>query len=234
MSQNIPNTSFTLPQGAPGDLGVHARRTTVNCRYSLLDPQNDKLCDQPLLCYFVKQEGREALDVTGAPPAGVKEAPPSLCFPDTSLRLCAAAWQKGSRRQGWTPSQACPAILYSSTQQLPGRCWPDILQLPNQHLHFPQAQPRWCMEPARRWGGGGGPAEPKAGGEAAAPAATSGCVLLLLSLPVTWRGRSSFRSRPSCHLSQQHPALPARISLLGGLQRLVRPDQNSLAAPSPL
>lgn len=32
------------------------------------------------------------------------------------------------------------------------------------------------------------------------------CVLLLLSLPVTWRGWSSFRSHPSCHLSQQHPA----------------------------
>ena len=81
------------------NLGVHARRTTVKCQHSLLDPQNDKPCDQPLLCYFVKQEGREALDVTGAPPAGVKEAPPSLSFPDTSLRLPAAAWQKGSRRQ---------------------------------------------------------------------------------------------------------------------------------------
>ena len=95
------------------NLGVHARRTTVNCQHSLLDPQNDKPCDQPLLCYFVKQEGREALDVTGAPPAGVKEAPPSLRFPDTSLRLPAAAWQKGSRRQGVDalPGLPCHPVL---------------------------------------------------------------------------------------------------------------------------
>lgn len=68
-------------------------------------------------------------------------------------------------------------------------------------------RPRWRMEPAMVRGGGGAVQwSQRLAGRQQHLQPDHCCVLLLLSLPVTWRGWSSFRSHPSCHLSQQHPA----------------------------